>query len=270
MQLAAVTMMTSHGNLLFCLDAQTSYMTIYEKSQSGELKTVNSLKFSVPNIRGIAANAQYVAVAYSGLKKEQLKGSLKTMSPSGVLLYRREQHVVCSVYEKQVVLSKSDCFKTLNAIALTDSYLFVCEKETSNVYKFEVKSGSIINTAQLDGEPFSVSANQTHCCVLDSANSNLYIFENETLESVAATSVKDIDQLAGQMSVVLSDENLVFVKNSANQIALLNDKLEYQAYFNEIQAKLINITLVRDNLNQMLVIACQNSKQQCKLAGYIA
>jgi hypothetical protein len=246
-----------------------SFLTIYEKVYSAELKTRNSLKLNIPNIKALAVNAQYVCVAYSGLKKEQMKGALKNMNPSGIFLYRREQHVVCSVHEKQIELGKNESFKTINGIALTDKYLFVCEKESSCIYQFDVKSGLIINSAQLDGEPSSIAANQLGClCVMDSANSILYMFNSENLQTMNSVDLKTVDQINGLISVFLTDENLIFVRNAENQIVLLNANLEICAYFNEISGRLINMTLVKDQ-NQMLVIACQNSKQQFKLLGYV-
>jgi len=263
----AVYLTASYENLLFCLDTN-SFLTIYEKVYAAELKTRNSLKLNIPNIKAIACNSQYVAVAYSSLKKDQLKGSLKYMNPSGVVLYRREQHVVCSVHEKQIELGKNECFKTINGIALTDKYAFVCEKETRIIYQFDLKSGRLINSAELDGEPYSIAANQAFFCVIDSANSILYMFNNESLETINSAVIKSIDQLNGQMGVLLTDENLIFIKNSDNQLTLLNSRFEHCAYFNEIQARIISITLVKDS-NQMLVIACQNNKQQFKLTSYI-
>jgi hypothetical protein len=264
----SVNLITSYENLLFTMDSN-SFLTIYEKVYAAELKTRNSLKLNIPNIKAIACNSCYVAVAYSSLKKDQLKGALKYMNPSGVVLYRREQHVVCSVHEKQIELGKNESFKTINGIALTDKYAFVCEKETRIIYQFDLKNGRLLNSAELDGEPYSISANQAFFCVTDSANSILYMFNSENLETINTAIIKSIDQLNGQMSVLLTEENLIFIRNADNQITLLNSKFEHCAYFNEIQARLINITLLKDS-NQMLVIACQNNKQQFKLLSYVA
>lgn len=263
----AVNLIAAHENLLFCMDT-SSFLTIYEKVYAAELKTRNSLKLNIPNIRALACNSQYVAVAYSNLKKEQLKGALKNVNPSGIFLYRREQHVVCSVHEKQLELGKNECFKTINGLALTDKYAFVCEKETSIVYKFDLKSGQMIKSLELDGEPYSISANQSQFCVVDSANSYLYLFDNETLDTLSSAVVKSIDQLNGNMSILLTEENFVFIKNADNQMTLLNSKLEQCAYFNEMPGRLISISLVKDN-NQMLVIACQNNNKHFKLLSYI-
>ena len=263
----SVNLITSYENLLFTMDSN-SFLTIYEKVYAAELKTRNSLKLNIPNIKALACNSCYVAVAYSSLKKDQLKGALKYMNPSGVVLYRREQHVVCSVHEKQLELGKNESFKTITGIALTDKYAFVCEKETRIIYQFDLKNGRLLNSAELDGEPYSISANQAFFCVTDSVNSILYMFNSENLETINSAVIKSIDQLNGQMSVLLTEENLIFIKNADNQITLLNSKFENCAYFNEIQARLINIALLKDS-NQMLVIACQNNKQQYKLLSYI-
>ena len=265
-----VNLIASHENLLYCMDTN-SFLTIYEKVYINELKTKNSLKINIPNIKALACNSQYVAVAYSSLKKDQLKGPLKNMNPSGVVLYRHDAHVVCSVYEKQIELGKNVSFKTLNGLALTEKYAFVCEKETSIIYQFDLKSGQLVNSAQLDGEPCTISANQSCVCVVDSANSILYMFNSETLETINSSVLKSLDQLNGNMGVLLTEDNLVFIRNADNQITLLNAKLEPCAYFNEIQARLISVTLVKDtnSQSQMLVIAAQNNNKQFKLLSYL-
>ncbi len=67
------TFMNTFENLLFCMD-NSSFLSIYERAFTAELKQKNSVKLGVPNPRGIAANDSYFAVSYSGLKKEQMKG----------------------------------------------------------------------------------------------------------------------------------------------------------------------------------------------------
>jgi hypothetical protein len=116
--------MNTFENLLFCMD-NTSFLSIYERAFTAELKSKNSLKLGVPNPRGIAANDSYFAVSYSGLKKEQMKGTFKNLNPTGVILYRREQYVVCTIYDKVIELKGNDeAFKSPTGLAMTNKYNF--------------------------------------------------------------------------------------------------------------------------------------------------
>ena len=264
----AISFMATHENLLFVMDNLSS-LTIYEKVYTSEFKLRNSAKLNVPNVRGMAVNGSYVAVAYSSLKKDQLKGTFKNANPAGVILYKREQHVVCTVHEKMVDLSKNESFKNINSIALSDKHLFVCEKELRSVLQYDLKTGNLLKTAVIaNGEPYSISVNSSYVCVTDQVNSNLYVFSVDNLEQISGVSLKPIDQVNGALNVLITDENLIFVKTSDNQVTLLDSTLEHRACFNEIQFRVIDMALIKDNSNQMLIVGCMNNKSQYKLFGY--
>ena len=85
-----------------------SNVTIYE-SNSIELREKNKVKISVPNPRAISANETYFAVSYSGpLKKEQSKGIWKNLPNAGVILFTRQEYVICSVHDKIIDLGKNN------------------------------------------------------------------------------------------------------------------------------------------------------------------
>lgn len=262
--------MSSYKNLLFCMD-QSSYLSIYDKAYSVELRCKNSVKLNIPSVKSISVNAEYLALAYSGLKKEQLKGTLKNMNPSGVMLFRRDQHVVCSVYEKVIELGQAQNFRSLSGIALTEKFLFVCDRELRSVFKFDIKTKTLLKTTVLpDGDPFSISVNGSCVIVTCALNSVLYLFDAESLEQINSVGLKTIDQVNGALNSVLTEDNLIFIRNAENQIALLNSNLEQRAYFNEIPAKITNVSLIcpEKSNDQMLVVGAINSKQQFKLFGY--
>lgn len=77
---------------------------------------------------------------------------------------------------------------------------------------------------------------------------------------------------SGVEQVLLSDDNLVFVRGGANesggQVSLLDGSLENKATFGEIQARVTNLALIRDQ-NCLLAIGGMNSKQQFKIYGYM-
>lgn len=267
----------SYGNLLFCMD-NTSFLTIYEKAYSAELKLRNSCKLNVPNVKGIAVNGSYLAVAFSGLKKEQLKGTFKNMNPSGIVLFRRDEHVVCSIHEKCIDLNKQDdnnnvSFKSLSGIALNDKYLFACDTELRSIYQFDIRNGSLIKTALInDGQPTSITINDNYLLFNDSINSLIYVFDVNTLNLYSSINLKDLDQLNGRFDLMITEtDNYLFVKHSDNQLCLFDSNLEKRAFFNEIQYKILGFTMLKDNVNHMLVVGSLNtSKQQFKLHGYVA
>ena len=94
-------MMATHANLLFTMDP-SSLLNVYERAFTAELKPKNACKLGVPSPRALAANEDYLAVSYMGLDKEKSKnkGTFKNMKPAGVVLYRRDNFVVCTVYDK--------------------------------------------------------------------------------------------------------------------------------------------------------------------------
>lgn len=264
------TMMTSYQNLLFTMD-QNSFLSIYERAFTAELKTKNSVKLGVPNAKCIAANQNYFAVSYSGLKKEQMKGTFKNMKPSGVVLYRRENFVVCTIFDKAIELKEAnESFKSPSGLAMTSTHLLVCDRELKSIFKFDIKTGKLTHRAKLtEGEPNSLSINGSKMIVTDCTLSNLYVFDLETFSQLKSLSLKTIDQISGQFATVLTEEDLIFIKNSEHQLSLLDQNLQQRAYFNEIQARILNIAMVRQTQNTMLVIGCVNNKQQYKLFGYI-
>lgn len=261
-------LMTSYENILFTIDP-ASNVSIFEKAYSVELKHKNSLKLSIPNIKCISANSSYLAVGYSGLRKEQLRGNLKNLNTSGIFLYRRDQHVICSVYEKAIDLGKNESFKSVSGIALTETCLYACDKDLRTIYKFDLKTGALIKTTSIrDGELTNMSINSSCLTVLDSVNSNLYLFDLDNLSQIKSANMGRIDQLNGQMMASISQDNVLFLKNAENQITLLDSGLEAQACFNEIQAKILSLSLVKDAQNEMLVVGAINSSKQFRLLGY--
>lgn len=264
----APTMMTTHENLLFCMDA-SSYLSIYERAFTAELKNKNSLKLGVPNPKSIAANESYVAVSYSGLKKEQMKGTFKKLQPNGVIIYRRENFVVCTIYDKAIELKDGEVFKNPCGIAMTSKHLLVCDRELKSVFKFDIKSGALVQRARLpEGEPYSISINANKIAITDCSHSSLVTLDLETFAQLKTINLKQIDQVNGHFQGVLTDEDLLFVKNSENQLSLFDGNLQPRAYFNDVHSKIQNIAFIKQN-NQMLIIGCTNSKQQYKLFGYI-
>ncbi len=196
-------------------------------------------------------------------------GTFKNLNPTGVILYRRENYVVCTIYDKVIELKGDEAFKCPTALAMTNKYLLVCDKELKSVFKFDVKTSQLVQRANLlDGEPSSISINGNKFVITDSLNSIIYQFDLETFTQLKSISIKQIDQINGAFNTILTDEDLIFIKNSENQLTLLDNGLQQRTYFNEIQARIQNIAFIKQN-NQMLIIGCINNKQQYKLFGYI-
>ena len=263
------SLMTSYSNILYCLDNSNSTLNIFEKPVNSDLKLKNSLRLSVPNIRAIAVNENFFGLTYSGLKKEHLKGSMKNMNPSGVLLFRRENFVVCSVYDKSIDLKNNEAFKSPSGLIFSDRFLLVCDRELRTVFKVDLKTFIVVQRLCIkDGEPNSISANRENFIINDIINSSVYVFNTETFSQLNCGNLKVIDQLNGAFNMALTEDGLCFVRNSENQICLLDPYLEQRAYFNEVQAKILSIALVNSGSSQMLIIGGVNSKQQYRLFGY--
>ncbi len=261
-------LMTSFGNILFCMD-NASNLSIYERAFSMELKLKNSNKLSVPNVKSIAANENYFAVAYSGtLKKDQMKGVWKNASPNGVMLFLRQQFVVLSIHDRIMELKNNESFKQPTGLALTDKYLFVCDKELKSVFKFDLKTFSLIQRIPFkDTDPYSVCISKESFIVTDT-KSLMYMFDIESCAQQKSTSLKLIDQINSSFTTVSNNDGLLFVKNSENQLCLLDSDLEQRAFFNQIQAKILSIAFLNQP-GQMLIIGCVNSSKQNKLYSYV-
>ena len=73
----------------------------------------------------------------------------------------------------------------------------------------------------------------------------------------------------GVEQVFITDDNLILIRSAdSGQVTLLNGSLEYRAAFDEIQARLTNLALIRDQ-NCLLAIGRANNKQQFKIFGYM-
>lgn len=190
------------------------------------------------------------------------------MAPTGIILYGRDQHVVCSIYEKLLDLGKNDSFRSLTSVALTDSTIFASDREARCIYELDLTTGSLMKTISIDGQPMSLSLNQHFLLAVDSQNSIVYLFDRASLATVGSASLKSVDQVNGALNAVISEDNLVFVRNSESQITLLDGNLEPKAAFNEIQARLTNLAIIRDQ-NYMMAIGGVNNKQQFKIFGYM-
>jgi hypothetical protein len=257
----------NYENLVFSVD-QTGVLNVYEKSFKVELKLKHNSKLNIPNVRGLAINEHHLAICYSGLKKDQLKGTLKNLSPSGVLIFKRDGYVVCTVHERHLEIGNDQSFKSPSGIAMTHKYLFVCDRELRSVFQFEMKTFALTNVTHLEnGEPNSLSVNSDHLLVSDALNSILYLYDPHSLTTLNTASVKSIDKTQGALGVFINEDDLIFVRISESQLALIDINFELRAYFTEIQAKISSVTYLKDQQNHMLVVGGVSGKHS-KLYGF--
>ncbi len=164
----------------------------------------------------------------------------------------------------------NESFKAPTGLALLNNHMFVCDRELRIVFKFDVKSGQLLNRVRLaEGEPSSLSVSGDRLVLTDCIASNLYVFNVETLEQMRSVSLKSIDRIGGQFEHVVSEEGLIFLKNADEHLTLLDGNLSQRATFNDINAKVLNLAVIRQNVTSMLVIGCVNKQQQFKLYGYV-
>lgn len=191
------------------------------------------------------------------------------MSSTGIVLYGRNEHVVCSIYEKLIDLNnnenKQQAFRSLSSIALTETTVLVGDREARAVYEIDLTSGNLMRTLTIDGQPISLSLNQQFLVCVDGQNSIVYVFDRASLGVVVMSGAMK----GGVEQAVITDDNLIFIRAAdSGQVTLLDGSLEYRAAFNEIQARVTNLALIRDQ-NCLLAIGGANNKQQFKIFGYM-
>lgn len=259
--------MTGYQNLLFCVD-QTSYISIFEKIFSLELKLKNSFKLNIPNIKCIAVNGQYFAVGYNVAKKEQLKGSFKGLNLSGIVLFTRQQQIIVTVHDKSIELP-NESFKSVVGISMNEEHLFTIDRELNSLFKFNIKNGQLEKRISFQNADLAfISLNNSFLTITNSQNSVLHLIDIKNLNQIKSASLLQNDQLNGNLNTITLPENLILVKNSERQLSILDSNFELMACFNEIQFKIISFSLISDKNNQFLIIGVINEKNQFKLLGY--
>lgn len=173
------------------------------------------------------------------------------------------------MYEKLIDLNKSESgtngFRSLASIALTETTVMAADRDARCVYEIDLASSTLMRTLTLDGQPTALALNTQFLVCVDTANSLVYLFDKATL-AVAVTSTV---MKGGVDQVVITDDNLVFVRSvESGHVILLNGALELKATFSEIQTRVTNFTLIRDQ-SCLLAIGGMNSKQQFKILGYV-
>lgn len=202
------------------------------------------------------------------------------MTSTGIVLYGRNEHVVCSIYEKLINLNPSVAdkasigggesglgggFRNLSSIALTDTTVLVGDRDARAVYEIEISTGSLLRTLNIDGQPVSLSLSQRYLACVDAQNSIVYVFDRTSLEMCAMSGVIK----GGVEQAVITEDNLIFVRAAdSGLVALLDANLELKATFGEIQARVTNMALICDQ-NCLLAIGGVNNKQQFKIFGYM-
>lgn len=256
----------SFQGLLFCIDV-SGVLTVYEKAFTHELKLKNTTKLNAENIRGMAANQNFLAISYTGLKKDQLKGPLKTTGPNGVVLYRRDQHVVCTVFEKHFDVAGSG-FKSPSSICLSEKYLYVLDRDLVSVVQFDIKTRSLVNKiSNLNKNVDCVSLNPAY--LLISSPTTYSLHDSDTLATISSASTPSTQN----SSTHITDQDLIFAKKEPNQVTLLDMNFAPRANFNApSQSKMTSVCLIRDQQSDMLIVGNSigsNKQQQFKLFGFV-
>lgn len=82
-----------------------------------------------------------------------MKHMLKNLKPSGILLYTRDRHMVCSKYDRSIDLPDTG-FKQPSGLAMSAQFVFVCDKELASVFKIEIASGVVLQSIGLKNGTF--------------------------------------------------------------------------------------------------------------------
>ena len=262
--------LATYRNFLFCINEseKSENLIIFSIATTQKIELKNMLKLGVPNIRGIAANQNYFGLTFSKLKSNEMKG-IKNLKPNGIFLFKRELHTVCAKYEKFIDLPSTG-FKKPVGIALNDEFVFVCDKELSQVFKININTGLVVNKIDFKGgRPFRCSLNKDYLLITDILNHELTIFDMQNLEIKNRLVVEQKDRENGPYDVLLTEDNLIFYKSYWDSELVLTDvNFSEQICFQNIKTPIFGYTLLECSSQQKLIIGTITKQNQYKFISY--
>jgi DNA-binding beta-propeller fold protein YncE len=264
--------LTAHRNYLFCYDDKLT-LSIFSTSTSIDFKFVRNYLVGIPGVKGIGVNSEYVAYTYSCVKREQQAAKiLKKLHTCGVILFRRQTDTVCSMYDKVIEFTKSSvCFKSPKGIALDETNIFVCDRDLHKVFKFDIKTSNLLQEVEIsDGIPYGISVNSNFIAVTDIAKNRIITFDVETFTKLNSLKIEDRNGKNGPYNIVVSRDNLIFIKNySDSEIVLLDSNLNVKCVFEKLPDK-VNISGIAllETTNQILFLGAGLVKKDYKLIRY--
>ncbi len=69
---------------------------------------------------------------------------MKGQKPSGVLLFKRDRHMMSTKFEKSLGVGQEPGFVSPCGIAMDSQFLFVCDKDLASLFKIDIASEQVI------------------------------------------------------------------------------------------------------------------------------
>jgi hypothetical protein len=260
--------LTIYRNYLFCMD-NSGDIIVFVITSNKKIEYKNTFKIDVPKIRSISTNHKYFGLTYSKLESKEMKRMLKNVKPSGVLLFKKDNDMISTIFEKELHLNNS--MKSPSGLALNDEFAFVCDRELKCVFKINIDNGQLINKIDLmsdNGEPYECSINKNYLIITDIYNHKLRLYDILTLKNINNLIVKQDDGMNGPFDIYLTENNLVIYKNYKDyQLVLTDTDFDEQIYFEKLKHKFFDFSIFQEQNSLFVVVGA--FKEHFKLITYI-
>ena len=153
----------SFNNLVYFCDEEANLaIAEFRSLQNLDSFTVKSIqKLAISGIRGLAVNKKYLAISFvetnlnpnKNLLDSKQKGGSKSETTKvlcGVALFKINDSII--QFDKVIDNQKDSSFLSPNGIMFNDNFLFVCDRELHGIYKFEAKTGNLVQKAVFNNE----------------------------------------------------------------------------------------------------------------------
>ena len=241
--------------IYFCDDEGNLVIAEFRSPQiidSFQIKSIQ--KLNVSGVRGLAVNKKYLAISFVDANKimNDPKQRQRAKPESGICLYKINESII--QFDKVIdkLSQKTLSFIAPNGITLnSDHNLFVCDRELHAIFKFDAKSGNLLQKVVLtnEQEPSGVSLlldNPKHLIYSDSLRLDLNLVETGQFSQVKSVKLTDdynlsfnepFDVVTSLISagnakengaesaeeIVFGDSSLVFVKHRTDSKILVYD-----------------------------------------------
>jgi hypothetical protein len=253
----------NYNNIIFFCDEEAN-LVIGELSATFNIKSAQ--KLNLANVRGLAVNKKYLAMSFSDLSSDKIsqisKSYKKFDKKSGIVLFKLNDSFTSTsmdrVFESN---NKNIHFMSPNGVALTENFLFVCDRELHGVFKFELKTGSlvqkILNTEQ---EPSGISLGEKYFVYTDSLKMELNLVDMDTFHLVKCVRISD-ESFNEPFDVAYKENNYVFVKNrDDSKIILYDSHLNFKYSFEYDYSNLQGISYLKSK-HEFLVVGYFNKDE---------
>ena len=245
----------SFNNVIYICDEEANLAIAEFRSLSSvDSFAVKSIqKLNVSGVRALAVNKKYLAVSYLDFNLNSKNGhdskqkpNQKPKSSCGIALFKVGDSTLQFDKAIEKVNQKNLSFISPNGIMLnSDNFIFVCDRELHGIFKFDAKSGNLVQKVIYtnDQEPSSLSLlldTNKHFIFTDSLKLEMSLVESSQFNVVKSIKLTDdynlsfnepFDVVASQISVAdLNEDNnaresssLVFVKHRTESKVMVYD-----------------------------------------------